>query len=215
MADRLTDTEVEVLDELPDYEPGFRRELIPELRLGSYLRGLEVDIDAAGGGTPAAEDVTFDNVASGLTATDVQAAIDEVDAAVPADASEVDYDNAVSGLAATDVQAAIDEVAAAASGGTAPTIVVTDVATYAVQNGDDYVLSTRSLTGAQSIVLPAIADHLTKVLVIADRGRNATQNPITVTPDGAETINGQALFIITQDANSLTLVGAGSEWTIV
>ena len=31
-----------------------------------------------GGGSPAAEDVTYDNVTSGLTATDVQAAIDEV-----------------------------------------------------------------------------------------------------------------------------------------
>ena len=56
-----------------------------------------------------AADVVFDNTASGLTATDVQAAIDEVLLAHD-EASEISYDGATSGLSATDVQAAIDEV---------------------------------------------------------------------------------------------------------
>jgi hypothetical protein len=59
-------------------------------------------------------EILYDNATSGLTATNVQDAIDEVDANVDAlgapNADEVPYDGAASGLAATDVQAAIDEV---------------------------------------------------------------------------------------------------------
>lgn len=58
------------------------------------------------------DDVSYDNGASGLTATDVKAAIDELKVGLDNqnEASEIDYDNSTSGLAATDVQAAIDEV---------------------------------------------------------------------------------------------------------
>lgn len=74
-----------------------------------------------GGGLSSVDavDVDYDNTVSGLTATDVQAAIDEVQGEIAAlppiptsfDADDVIYDNTVSGLTATDVQAAIDELA--------------------------------------------------------------------------------------------------------
>lgn len=77
-----------------------------------------------------ADQIDYDNTVSGLTATDVQAAIDEIvnlvlSAGVASwngrtgavnpqagdyDADQIDYDNSVSGLTATDVQAAIDEL---------------------------------------------------------------------------------------------------------
>ena len=83
-----------------------------------------------------ANQVDYDNTSSGMSATEVQAAIDELDAAIGAippppavpvdsihgrtgavvsvsgdyDADQVDYDNASSGLTATEVQAAIDEL---------------------------------------------------------------------------------------------------------
>ena len=61
--------------------------------------------------TPDAEDISYDNSVSGLTAADVQAAIDELAARpVVAAAEDVTYNNSVSGLTATDVQAAIDEL---------------------------------------------------------------------------------------------------------
>lgn len=67
--------------------------------------------------TPAVS-IGYDNAASGLTATNIQDAIDELDAAVDAlggavDAVDVVYDNASSGLTATDVQGAVDELSAA------------------------------------------------------------------------------------------------------
>lgn len=67
------------------------------------------------GGTPStpttAADVTYDNTASGLTADDVQEAIDEVAGKIAdLSAEDVAYDNTTSELTADDVQAAIDEV---------------------------------------------------------------------------------------------------------
>ena len=62
----------------------------------------------------AAQDVTYDNSGSGLTATDVQNAIDEVLGDIPTSlaASAITYDNSGSGLTATNAQDAIDELAA-------------------------------------------------------------------------------------------------------
>ena len=54
---------------------------------------------------PSAENTSYDNTDSGLTAEDVQSAIDEVSSA-----SGISYDNTDSGLTADDVQAAIDEI---------------------------------------------------------------------------------------------------------
>ena len=76
----------------------------------------EIYADITGTGTSvAAANVSYDNTASGLTATNVEAAIDEVNAK---DAGDISYDNTTSGLAATNVEAAIDEVYAAIGTGT-------------------------------------------------------------------------------------------------
>ena len=55
-----------------------------------------------------AAEVSYDNTVSGLTATNVKAAIDELDTLRTA--ANTSYDNATSGLTATDAQAAIDEL---------------------------------------------------------------------------------------------------------
>ena len=62
-------------------------------------------------GELAADHVTYDNTTSGLTADDVQEAIDELAQAGAPTASAVSYDNTDSGLTADDVQEAIDELA--------------------------------------------------------------------------------------------------------
>ena len=60
-----------------------------------------------------ADDIGYDNTESGLTATDVQAAIDELaQDSGGGTAASVTYNNATSGLVANNVQNAIDEVAA-------------------------------------------------------------------------------------------------------
>lgn len=76
------------------------------------LNGSVLTVYAGGVSSIDASDVVYDNTVSGLTATDVQNAIDEL---ASEDASDISYDNTVSGLTASNVQEAIDELA---SGGT-------------------------------------------------------------------------------------------------
>lgn len=80
-------------------------------------------------GPDSADEISYDNTTSGLTAVTVQAAIDEdhqdlldhINDAVDAhDASAISYDNTVSGLTATEVQAAIDELVTMIGGGGPP-----------------------------------------------------------------------------------------------
>lgn len=80
-------------------------------------------VGGTGSSTVAAQDVTYDNSGSGLTAADVQDAIDEVLGDIPTGfaATAITYDNTVSGLTAADVQDAIDELAAAISAPYLPT----------------------------------------------------------------------------------------------
>ena len=60
----------------------------------------------------AANAVTYDGTESGLSATNVQSAIDELAGDIPTSlaASAITYDNTTSGLTADDAQEAIDEV---------------------------------------------------------------------------------------------------------
>jgi len=109
---------------------------VDTIESATYVNSFEgrTGVVTAQSGDYDADQVTYDNSTSGLTATDVQGAVDEVEgrvdtiesatyvnsfnsrtgAVLPAasdyDADQVDYDNATSGLTATDVQAAIDEV---------------------------------------------------------------------------------------------------------
>lgn len=72
---------------------------------------------AVGGGASNAAGISYDNTGSGLTASNVQDAIDEVVGDIPTGfaASAISYDNTGSGLSATDVQDAIDELASGGS----------------------------------------------------------------------------------------------------
>ena len=65
------------------------------------------------GATATASGTTYDNTGSGLTATNVQDAIDEVVSDIPTgfSATAISYNNTISGLSASDVQYAIDELA--------------------------------------------------------------------------------------------------------
>lgn len=84
----------------------------------AILNSSVLTVLAGGASDPDASDVDYDNSGSGLTATDVQAAIDEVVADIPTGfaATAITYDNTVSGLTATTAQAAIDELASAGAG---------------------------------------------------------------------------------------------------
>lgn len=110
-----------------------------------------------------AADVAYDNTQSGLTADDVQEAIDELKAAiVTPEADDVAYDNTQSGLAATNVQAAIDELANGGAGAAVVLATVSSGTTSATlsQSVDDFkmievVFTNETTHGAYaSTVLP-------------------------------------------------------------
>lgn len=62
-------------------------------------------------GVDEASEISYDNTGSGLTAENVQSALDEIVEGLTAPAaSDVTYDNTDSGLTADDVQSAIDEI---------------------------------------------------------------------------------------------------------
>lgn len=85
------------------------------------VKGAVLTVLAGGGSsTVIAQDVTYDNTGSGLTATDVQDALDEIVGDIPTgfSASAITYDNTGSGLTATNAQDAIDELASASAGET-------------------------------------------------------------------------------------------------
>ena len=102
---------------------------------------------AGGTGAISASNVTYDGTTSGLTADDVQEAIDEVVGMIPTslDADDITYDNTTSGLVATDVQGAIDELAQGGADvntfGTAFTITETTFATAYVLPSDGYAMA--------------------------------------------------------------------------
>lgn len=86
-------------------------------------------------GVQDASDLSYDNSGSGLTATNVQDAIDEVYSDIPTipatyDATDIDYDNTGSGLTATNAQDAIDEIVSMLPGSDYVEVVADGVKTY-------------------------------------------------------------------------------------
>lgn len=85
----------------------------------AIVNGAVLTVLAGGSSISDASDVNYDNTSSGLTATNVQTAIDEVYGDIPTGfpASAITYDNTGSGLTATNTQDAIDELAQGGGGG--------------------------------------------------------------------------------------------------
>lgn len=78
---------------------------------GVYASVIGAPGSGGGGGASSADDVSYDNTDSGLTADNVQDAIDEVNAKVEGlDASDIAFDNTDTGMTADDVQEAIGEL---------------------------------------------------------------------------------------------------------
>lgn len=125
---------------------------------GSNQWIIQPQSGGGGGGSSEAVDINYDNTQSGLSATNVQAAIDEledeIDSIVPGgdvDAEDVGYNNIISGLTATNVQDAIDEVVDSVES-------VETTANTALQPSD--VVSTYSATGTDPVNGTAVASAL-------------------------------------------------------
>jgi hypothetical protein len=69
---------------------------------------------------------------------------------------------------------------------------------------------------ARAIVLGTAATVDGKVQIIKDSdGTGAATNNITVSTEGAETIDGGATYVLNADRESVTLVSNGTNWFII
>lgn len=126
-------------------------------------------------GSGDADNISYNNTTSGLTATNVQDAIDEVKADIPDDASEVAYSNTQSGLSATTVQGAIDELAGATpqTSETVRYVESTDMIQL-YKNGvwTDWVTS--GVANLSNILTTPLASNTTAECVVSDSNGSST-----------------------------------------
>ena len=93
-------------------------------------------------------------------------------------------------------------------------ITTVNVANYDLLTTDDILHVTRTATGACAIDLKTAQVISGRLIVIKDAGGNASANNITVTTEGAETIDGQATAVICGDYDSITIYCNGVGWFI-
>jgi len=169
------------------------------------------NVSSSGGGggggssTPTAQDVTYDNSTSGLTANNVQSAIDEL-ASDTVSAADVSYSNTTSGLTATTVQAAIDELdntidnlpepmvfkGSLGTGGTVTTL----PAASSSNKGFTYKVITAGTYASQSAKVgdTFISDGTAWVLIPSGDEPSGTVTNVAVTSaDGSATITGSPI----------------------
>jgi len=131
--------------------------------------------------------ISYSNSTSGLTATDVQAAIDELTvniddvadqlAALSLTAANISYSNSTSGLTATDVQAAIDEV-------------VTDLTAVAASNKGAIrttIMGVLTIGTKKVIILTGYAGTLTEVVAKVITAPSGGACTITILKNGTGT----------------------------
>jgi hypothetical protein len=72
-------------------------------------------------------------------------------------------------------------------------------------------------SGTRAVNLLPIADYLSSgvaEVVAKDKAGTATASPITITPDGVQTIDGAASLSVNANYAAVSLVGSGTDWSI-
>ena len=149
------------------------------------INELAAEIQPSGGVSAAS--VSYDNTDSGLTASNVQAAIDEIVSEMPSPttqlpATSITYNNTSSGLTASNAQAAIDELAAKAGPTLLGTFTASGSTNLDVSNYTKLYLSVVDGTYIHSSAAVMVADLETGNSVVTSCGSssNSTFTPIVV-----------------------------------
>ena len=81
---------------------------------------------------------------------------------------------------------------------------------------NDYLIGKTAITAAgDTLTLPSAATIAGKVYVIKDESGNAGTDNITIATQAAETIDGQATFVINANYNSVTVYSDGTNWFVM
>jgi len=78
---------------------------------------------------------------------------------------------------------------------------------------DAIIVVDLTVPGASAVNLAAGSNG--RVIVIVDGKGDAATNNITITPDGAETINGAASLVLNKNRQAVVLAFQGSNWSVV
>lgn len=171
------------------------------------INELAAEIEPSGGVSAAS--VSYNNTTSGLTASNVQAAIDEVDAKVdtiPTSASGISYNNTTSGLSSTTVQGAIDELATSTSvftlAGTATGTTAVNIPSNATEIMCKVDLNDNATGGTLSVTMSILKLMGTKQYI--DGYMNSASNYASVILDYDATANTVAINSVTFNGNVVT-----------
>jgi hypothetical protein len=93
--------------------------------------------------------------------------------------------------------------------------VVSTTTNLTIDGKHDFVL-VDTTSGAVTLTLPtAVTTNSQKqLLTIIDIGNNALVNNITLTPAGAETINGAGTYVINTNRGRVSIISNGANWFI-
>ena len=152
-----------------------------------------------------AAETNYSNTGSGLTATQVQAAIDEIDGVVDtlvAGTLSPTYNNTISGLAAITNKTAIDELAVL------PTETITTSSTTDMQKAVTFVNASTDIT----VTLITAVGNAGKIRHI--KRIDTTSNTVTLAAQSGETIDGLASGTL-ESMDNITLISNGTNWFIL
>ena len=153
-----------------------------------------------------------------IVATDVQAAIDELDGDITnhvGDASDAHDASAISNIpagsiAATDVQAAIDELDTEKE---KILKAITSLSADTTLDSTHHTVGVDASGAAKVITLPAAAVNTGRIYNISKRDSSA--NTVTIDANAAELINGAATVIISTQYGSYTIQSDGTGWWVI
>jgi len=94
-------------------------------------------------------------------------------------------------------------------------IVTVITSPHAAGIGETHLLTDLTIPGAVIINLPKGSLHATKVLIVKDKKGDASVNPVRINAALGETIDGFNFAVLGGSRSSVTLVFAGTEWSIV
>lgn len=100
-------------------------------------------------------------------------------------------------------------------GPSAGSVSLVTVTPHTVGVSEEILLTSLAAPGPVAIQLPLIATFLPKTLTIKDDLGDSGANNITITPDGAETVDGAVSLVISTNGASVTLVPFGSNWRVI